>query len=252
MFMTLLKKELREQRRTHRLLIFLAAFTLIGLLSPLIARYTPVLLRSIPDLPAGLAELIPDPSIKDVVDQYLKNFSQIGLLLVVVLTMGLVAQEKERGTAAMLFSKPVRRATFVLGKWLASLSSLLAGLALAAVGCLLYTYILFGPLPVADFLALNALLAVFLGVYLTLALAGSTLARSQSMGALAAFVLVVVVLVLGSVPRLGDYMPGQLLAGGHALLMGGSFDAWPALAGSLVLAGLALLGACLFIEREEL
>jgi len=252
MFMTLLKKELREQRRTHRLLIFLAAFTLIGLLSPLIARYTPLLLRSIPDLPAGLAELIPDPTVKDVVDQYLKNFSQIGLLLVIVLTMGLVAQEKERGTAAMLFSKPVRRAAFVLGKWLASLSSLLAGLVLAAAGCLLYTFILFEPLPVADFLALNALLAVFLGVYLTLALAGSTLARSQSMAAVAAFILVVLVLVLGSVPWVGDYMPGKLLAGGQSLLMGGSFDAWPALVGSLVLAGLALLGACLYIEREEL
>lgn len=252
MFLTLLKKELREQRRTHRLLIFLAAFALIGLLSPLAARYTPLLLRSIPDIPAGLAELIPDPTIKDAIDQYIKNFSQIGLLLVIVLTMGLVAQEKERGTAAMLFSKPVRRAAFVLGKWLASLSSLLAGLALAAAGCLLYTFILFEPLPVADFLALNALLAVFLGVYLTLALAGSALARSQSMGAVAAFVMVILVLILGSLPRVGDYMPGQLLAGGQALVMGGSFDAWPALAGSLVLAGLALLGACLFIEREEL
>ena len=252
MFLTLLKKELREQRRTHRLLIFVAAFTLIGLLSPLVARYTPVLLRSIPDLPAGLAELIPDPSVKDALDQYVKNFSQIGLLLVIVLSMGLIAQEKERGTAAMLFSKPVRRASFVLGKWLAALSSLLAGLALAAAGCLLYTWILFEPLPLAEFLALNALLAVFLGVYLTLALTGSALARSQSMGAVAAFGLVVLVLVLGSVPRLGDYLPGRLLAGGEALVMGGTFEAWPALAGSLALIGLALLGACLFIEREEL
>ena len=252
MFLTLLKKELREQRRTHRLLIFVAAFTLIGLLSPLVARYTPVLLRSIPDLPAGLAELIPDPSVKDALDQYVKNFSQIGLLLVIVLSMGLIAQEKERGTAAMLFSKPVRRASFVLGKWLAALASLLAGLALAATGCLLYTWILFDPLPLAEFLALNALLAVFLGVYLTLALTGSALARSQAMGAVAAFGLVVLVLVLGSVPRLGDYLPGRLLAGGEALVMGGTFEAWPALLGSLALIGLALLGACLFIEREEL
>ena len=252
MFITLLKKELREQRRTHRLLIFIAGFTIIGLLSPLIARYTPLLLRSIPDIPAGLADLVPDPTLKDAVDQYLKNFSQIGLLLVIVLTMGLIAQEKERGTAAMLFSKPVRRSAFVLGKWLASLASLLAGLLLAAASCLLYTFILFEPLPVADFLALNALLAVFLGVYLTLALAGSALARSQSMGAVAAFVLVICVLVLGSIPGLGDYMPGQLLTSGQALVMGEPFDAWPALVGSLLLAGLALLGACLFIEHEEL
>lgn len=251
MILTLFKKELREQRRTHRLLIILAGFALIGLLSPLIARYTPLLLRSIPDVPAGLAALIPDPTVKDVVDQYIKNFSQIGLLLVIVLSMGLIAQEKERGTIAMLFTKPVRRWGFVLGKWLASLAGLLIGLLLAAAGCLLYTYILFESLPVVNFLALNALLAVFLGVYLTLALAGSALARSQSMAAGAAFGLVVLMLILGAIPRLGEYMPGQLLAWGWALVMGEQFSAWPALVVSLGLIGLSLLGACLYLEREE-
>ena len=201
--------------------------------------------------PAGLAALIPDPSVKDVVDQYLKNFSQIGLLLVIVLSMGLIAQEKERGTIAMLFTKPVQRWGFVLGKWLASLSGLLIGLFLAAAGCLVYTYILFEPLPVVNFLALNALLAVFLGVYLTLALAGSALARSQSMAAGAAFGLVVLLLVLGAIPQLSDYMPGQLLAWGWALVMGEQISAWPALVVSLALIGLSLLGACLYLEREE-
>jgi ABC-2 type transport system permease protein len=251
MIPTLLKKELREQRRTHRLLIYLAGFTLIGMLSPLIARYTPVLLRSIPDVPAGLAALIPDPTINDVVAQYVKNFSQIGLLLVIVLSMGLIAQEKERGTIAMLFTKPLQRWGFVLGKWLASLTGMLIGLLLAAAGCLLYTYILFEPLPVVSFLALNALLAVFLGVYLTLALAGSAVARSQPMAAGAAFGLMVLLLVLGAIPRLSEYLPGRLLAWGTALVIGEEFSAWPALVVSLMIIGLTLLGACLFLEREE-
>jgi len=252
MFPTLLKKELREQRRTHRLLIFVVAFALIGLMSPLIARYTPLLLRSIPDVPAELAAIIPDPTLKDAVDQYTKNFSQLGLLLVIVLTMGIIAQEKERGTAGMLFTKPVRRSAFVLAKWLASMGSLLAGLLLAAVGCLFYTWILFEPLPIGGFLALNALLMVFLGFFMTLALTGSALARSQPMAAGYAFALVVVALILGALPRLGEYMPGRLMAWGWGLVMGGAASAWPALIVSLGLTGLALLAACLYLEKEEL
>ena len=252
MFPTLLKKELREQRRTHRLLIFMAGFALIGLLSPIIARYTPMLLRSIPDVPAELVAIIPDPTLKDAVDQYAKNFSQLGLLLVVVLTMGTIAQEKERGTAGMLFTKPVRRSAFVLGKWLASMGSLLAGLLLAAVGCLVYTWILFEPLPVGEFLALNAMLAVFLGFFLTLALTGSALARSQPMAAGFAFALVVAALALSAIPRVGDYMPNKLIGWGWSLVMGGEASAWPALFVSLGLMGLSLLVACLYIEREEL
>jgi ABC-2 type transport system permease protein len=151
----------------------------------------------------------------------------------------------------MLFTKPVRRAAFVLGKWLASLTGLVAGLILAAAGCFVYTLILFEPLPAGQFLALNALLAVYLGFYLTLALTGSALARSQPTAAGFAFGLAALSFVLGAIPRVGDYMPGRLLAWGEALLLGEPFSAWPALIVTVGLAGLALLVACLYMERQE-
>ena len=45
MFRTLLAKEFLEQRRTSKLWIFLAVFFIVGCISPLLAKYTPDLLR---------------------------------------------------------------------------------------------------------------------------------------------------------------------------------------------------------------
>ena len=59
MFRTLLAKEFLEQRRTSKLWIFLAVFFIVGCISPLLARYTPDLLRSIPNIPPEFARSHP-------------------------------------------------------------------------------------------------------------------------------------------------------------------------------------------------
>jgi ABC-2 type transport system permease protein len=249
---TLLAKEFLEQRRTYRVFILGAVLLVFGLISPVLAKYTPLLLRSIPNLPAGLAGIIPEATLRDAVGQYIKNISQFGVFLVIIFSMGVIAQEKERGTAAMLLTKPVRRSAMVLAKWVAGMASLLVGLAVAAIGCALYTALLFEPLPLGGFLALNALMAVFLSVFLTVALLASALARSQAAAAGIAFGGLLLLLVLASIPRLGEIMPNQLLGWGEALVLGGNTTAWTALAVSIGIIALSLAGACLRLEREEI
>ncbi|MEA3440407.1 MAG: ABC transporter permease subunit, partial [Chloroflexota bacterium] len=229
MLRTLFKKEFRGAWRTYRLPITLAVLLAIGLISPLLAKYTPVILRSVPDMPAALADLIPEPTVGEAVAQYIKNISQFGVLLVIVVTMGIVAGERERGTAVMLLTKPVRPSAVILAKWLSAMLGLLMGLALAAGGCALYTMLLFEPIDAGAFLALNGLLYVFLGVSLTLALLASTLATTQALAAAGAFGLLVVMLILGALPRIGEYMPGELLSWGGTLFMDGGNSGWAAL-----------------------
>ncbi len=248
---TLLSKEFLEQRRTYRLFILGAVLLVFGLLSPVAAKYTPLIAR-IPGVPAGLAAIFPEPTLRDAVGQYVKNISQFGVLLVIIFTMGVIVQEKEHGTAAMLLTKPVRRSAMVLSKWIAGMGSLLVGLAVAAIGCALYTALLFQPLPLLGFLALNALIAVFLGVFLSVSLLASALARSQAVAAGIAFGGLVLLLVLAAIPRLGEVMPNQLLGWGESLVLGGNTTAWSALAVSIGIIALSVLGACLRLEREEI
>jgi ABC-2 type transport system permease protein len=252
MFRTLLAKEFREQWRTWKMIVFLAVFLITGIISPILAKYTPELLKMVPDLPAGLADLIPAPTVADSVAQYLKNTEQFGILLVILFTMGVVAQEKERGTAAMLLTKPVSRSAVILAKWLSGMIILLTGLLVGGLACLAYTAVLFAPIPFGAFWTLNLLLFVTLGVYLTVALMASTLARSQSIAAAGAFGGLIVLLIVGSIPRVSDFMPGQLVAWGSSLVLKGDITAWPALGVSVGIIVLALVIACLRFEREEI
>ena len=252
MLRTLLAKEFREQWRTWKMVVFMAVFLITGISSPVLAKYTPALLKSIPNLPAGLADFIPTPTLADSVAQYLKNTEQFGILLVILLTMSVMAQEKERGTAAMLLTKPISRSAVILAKWLTGMTMLLAGLLVDGLACLAYTAVLFEPLPFGAFWILNLLLLVNLGVYLTVALMASTLARTQAMAAAGAFGGLVVLIILGSIPRLGDSMPGQLANWGSSLVLKGDITAWPALGVAAAMIALALIIACLRLEREEI
>jgi ABC-2 type transport system permease protein len=252
MMRVLLAREVREQWRSWKLVVFVSVFLVSGIMSPLLAKYTPDLLRSVPNLPAGLAELIPVPSLADSVAQYLKNTVQFGILLVILLIMGSVAQEKERGTAAMLLSKPVSRSAVILAKWLAGMGCLGAALAVGGLACLVYTAVLFEMLPIGAYWLMSLLLWVELGVYLSLALLASTLARSQSTAAIGAFGSLVVMLILGSLPGISDHMPGRLAAWGSSLVLGGDVSAWSALGVAIGIIVVSLFIACLRFEREEI
>ena len=252
MFRTLLAKEFLEQRRTSKLWIFLAVFFIVGCISPLLARYTPDLLRSIPNIPPEFADLVPEPSVKDSIDQYAKNASQFGVLLVIVLTMSAIAQERERGTAAMLFSKPVKRSAFVLSKWLAGMATLTASVILGSIVCAVYTTLLFSPPPLGEYLIFNLMLLLFLVVYLSLALLASALARNQGMAAAMAFGLLAVMLVLSSLPRISNYSPAGLVSWGATSVFGESTSNWPALIISLVIVVGCVLIASFHLDRQEI
>jgi ABC-2 type transport system permease protein len=248
----LLRKEFKEDWRTARYIVLGALFLVMGFGSPLLAKYTPELMRLIPDVPAELMAMIPPPTLHDAIGQYTKNNLQFGALIVVLLGMGLVAQEKERGTAAMLLTKPVIRTHVILAKWLALMVGLTVSLALSAAAAAYYTMLLFEPLPLWEFALLNVMMLVFFGLYFTAALFASTLARTQAQAAGGAFGLLAILLLAGSLPRIGDFLPGKLIGWGESAVLGASEPAWMALWVSLILMAVLLAAACWIFEKQEI
>lgn len=250
-FITVFRKEMLEQGRTYRLLIVAAVFVAFGLSSPALAKFTPELLKSIPGVPGGIQAFFPTPTVADAVGQYIKNMSQFGVLLALLMTMGVVVQEKERGTAAFFLTRPVSRNTFLLAKFASMTVAFVVSLAVAALGCWYYTYILFEPLAWGPFLALNGLMLIVFLVYMALSLLGSTIARSNGIAVGLAFLSLVVIAGIGALPTIGDYFPGRLFSWGASLVLKGTDTAWPALWISLGIILAALLAACLVFRRQE-
>jgi ABC-2 type transport system permease protein len=250
-FLTVLRKELLEQWRTYRFLIVAAVMVLFGLISPLLAKLTPELLKSIPDLPPGLAATIPVPTLADAVGQYLKNMSQFGILLALLVSMGVVVQEKERGTAAMMLTRQVSRETFVLAKFVGLALSFSAALLFAAIGCWYYTYFLFGRMAWGPWLGLNALMLLVFLVYTAAALLCSTLARTQSAAAGLALGALILIAGVGALPRLNEYLPGRLFGWGGSLILGVNDPSWGAVWVSLGMVVVFLAAAILIFRRQE-
>jgi ABC-2 type transport system permease protein len=251
-FITVFRKEMTEQWRTYRFLIMAAVLAAFGLASPLLAKFTPEMMKAIPGVPPELLAAIPKPTVADAIAQYVKNMSQFGIILALLMTMGIVVQEKERGTAAFFLTRPVSRETFLLAKFAALAVAFIASLSLAAIGCWYYTLVLFEPLAWGPFLALNGLMLVVFLVYVALALLASTIARSNGMAAGLAFMALVLIGLIGGLPTIGDYFPGRLFSWGMTLLLGGKDSAWPALWISLGIIAVALLAAGLIFRRQEI
>jgi len=247
----MLRKELLEQWRTRRLLVVAVVFTALGIGSPLLARYTPELVKAL----AGdqFQIVLPPPTAADAVSQFLKNVGQAGVLSAILLAMGSVAVEKERGTAALLLTKPVSRAAFLLAKLLAIASTLLVGLLLAAIGGYYYTAILFEALPPLGWAAMAGLLLLGLVAYASLAFLGSALTRSSLAAAAIGIGALIVLAVVSALPTVGPFTPGGLNAPGAALAVGKDAGG---VVGPLVvnLAGIAAIFgiAWLAFRRQEL
>ncbi|MCC7353100.1 MAG: ABC transporter permease [Anaerolineae bacterium] len=251
-FGVLLRKELLELWRTYKMLAMGLVFLLFGLLSPAMAKLTPELLKMVGTSQPGVVIQIPPPTTVDALDQYLKNLTQLCTLVLILVAMGVVARERERGTAVLTLSKPVGRGAFLAAKF-ASLAALLAGsLVVSAAFCYLYTVLLFGSLDAWLFLQANLLLAEYLLVILALTFLGSTLLRSQLAAGGLAFGLWMATGILGALPRIGKVMPGELVGWAAALSRGLVQTAWPAVWGGLALIVLCLAVSWLSFRGQEL
>ncbi len=181
-FRVLLLKELLEAWRTRRLQAMLILFVLIGIVSPLTARYLPEILRAalgsqFPSIP------IPTPTAADAVDQLQKNLGQLGAFAAIVLAMGAVAAEKERGTAAFVLTKPATRGAFLGAKLVAQGVVLAVATVVAIALGWAYTAVLFGPPPLGGWVALAALSWLGLATWASITFLASTVSGSSAAAA---------------------------------------------------------------------
>jgi ABC-2 type transport system permease protein len=249
-FAVLLIKEITEQWRTGRLPVVAVIFLLFGLASPVLAKYTPDIVK----LAASSIDIhVPTPTIKDAVAQLIKNLSQVGVLTAILLAMGSVAGEKESGTAAFVLVKPVSRFAFIAAKFSGLALTMAAAVILSGSAAYLYTELLFEPLSVLGFAA--ACLVILLGLLEIAAVTflGSTLVRSPIPAAGIGLVALVIAGIVSSLPNVGHFTPFGLneLAMNLALQQTATGWDWPlvANAGFVVI---ALAASWLAFRRQEI
>ncbi|MEO8247476.1 MAG: ABC transporter permease subunit [Chloroflexota bacterium] len=250
-FGPLLGKELREQWRTRRLLVVGVVFVAFGITSPLLARYTQELVRALAGDQFQLT--LPDPTQADAVSQFLKNIGQTGALAAVLLAMGSVATEKERGIAALILSKPASRSAYLAAKLVAIATTLGIGVILAAIGAFVYTAILFETPSISGWLGMTVLVLLSLVVYAAITFLGSALFNSAVAAGAFGLAGIVLTAVVGAIPSVASVTPGALnTVAGEVALGRAAADVPSAVVANVVLVSVASVGAWLAFRRQEL
>ncbi|UCH43683.1 MAG: ABC transporter permease subunit [Dehalococcoidales bacterium] len=246
-FLVLLKKELKYQVRTYRLLTMVAVFFIFGLATPLLFHYLPELMPE-----SEIQIQLPQFTTTDVVNEYLDTVGQIGMIATILVAMSAVARERELGTAAMTLSKPVGSGAFIAAK-LASLALVfIAGIIIGALGCYLYTMVLYGDLKPENFFTANLVIGLYLLFCLAFTVMCSSFFKSQLAAGGLALVCLISLTVSSGLPIIKDYSPGALMAWSREIASGAGSNHWGVLIVSLVLIALTVPAGWQVFKRKEL
>ncbi len=228
-FWVLVMKELLEAWRTRRLPAIAGVFIIVvGIISPLTARFLPEILKAA--LGSQLSIPIPTPTALDAVVQVQKNVGQLGALAAIVLSMGAIATEKERGTAAFLLTKPASRGAFIAAKLVALGAVLGVATVMAMVVAWGYTSVLFELQPIVGWLDLALLAWLSLAVWASITFLASTVSGSAMAAAGFGVLALVGLSLIAIVPQAARFLPAGLDEPARVLAIG--VNTHPAAAGT--------------------
>jgi ABC-2 type transport system permease protein len=212
------KKEFTESVRTYKLLILLAVFLLFGMMSPLLAKFTPEILKSVGL--SGMEFTVPEPTAMDSWTQFFKNVGQMGMLVLVIVFSGIMANEFSRGTLVNVLTKGLKRHTVIFSKLTAATLLWTASYVLCFATTYSYTAYFW------DIGELNHGFLAFFSPWLfgllliTLLILGGTLLKTFLGSLLFTGGAVIVMTLLNIAPKLYKYNPVALCGDNTALLTG--------------------------------
>lgn len=216
------KKELLEQIRTYKLLIFFAAFLMFGLMSPLLARLMPNILSSM-DM-GGIKLELSSPTVMDAYAQFFKNLTQMGILVLLLVFGGSLSGEFVKGTLLQILAKGLSRTAVLLAKYTAAVLLWTGGFLLSVIINYIYTVYLFdkGYLPN---LSLSLFCLWLFGMFLiSLIFLSSTIAPG-AFGGLILTVIALAAMLMGNVFNSVAKFNPVTLASVNTELLNGTIDA---------------------------
>ena len=220
-----LQKEWMEFFRKKRFLGLAAVFLMFAFSSPILARFMLEFLAMLVPGEEMFQMLLPTPAWTDSYTQFYGNIEQMGSITMIVLFMGVILSEKQRGTADLMFTKGLSRMSFVLSKFTVLAVSVFVTTMISVLIVFGYTFLLFDTAGNFGSVLLGGFIFfLFFLLLLALIILCSTFAKTNASAALFAFLGFLGILFISSIPRIGTYLPGRLLSHSRMITFGETPD----------------------------
>jgi len=251
-FAAFLRKEALETRKTWRLWVLPGVLVFLGLTTPILAAVTPTILKMTAERTPGVVIRFPEPTAMDAYLQFMGNLAQLALLVVIITGASAVAGERRAGTAALVLTKPLSRASFVSAKAVSGLVVLGLATVLGTALCIAVTIPLFDASHIARFVESVAVWFVLAAMFANLMVLLSAALDRQAVAAGAGIAIYVLLFVLTGFPLVRDRTPAGLLSANDALLKGRDVALALPLTITVALAVAFVIAAVWAFRRKEL
>lgn len=200
----LYRKEMKEMMRNYKLLWIPIVFILLGVMQPVSSYYMPEILDAFGNLPEGTILEMPIPTGEEVLMSVLSNYGLLGVLILVLGSMGVVSAERQSGVAGMVMIKPVPYAAYILSKWAGLLTITLVSLFIGFAASWYYTSLLIEQVAFERIFQGVAIYSIWLVFVVTLTLFFSTIMKGNGS---VAFVTIFVVFAISTITSIvGKYL----------------------------------------------
>ncbi|GKX27652.1 ABC transporter permease [Vallitalea longa] len=215
-FMAFTRKEIMDYTRTYKLMILLMVFLFFGFLNPIIAKLTPEMLKAF--MPEGIMISLPEPTVFDCWTQFFKNVTQMGIILVVIMFSGIMANELIKGTLINMLTKGLKRKTVILSKFTASVIVWTICYYTSFVVTSLYSKLFWEETQVANLFFSVTCAWIFGLLLIVFLILGGVIFRNNYGGLLFTVIIVAIMFILNIMEPIAKFNPLQLVTVNMSLL----------------------------------
>lgn len=253
--MTLFKKELLEITRSLKWVWVPLTFVLLAIMDPLTTYYMPQIMESVGGMPEGAVFDIPTPSPEDAIMMSLGQLSSLGVLIITLISMGVIAGERENGITELILVKPVSYLNYILAKWSALMVLTWVSLSAGLLFSWYYVNLLFGSFSFMILVKTVLFYGFWLTLVITLAIFYNTLFKKQGV---VAFVTIATIMLFSLITQIfGKFMlwsPINLSHHIHDMLIFDNISSDLIITSliTIVLVGLLLLSSIHLLKTKEI
>ncbi|MFC4025732.1 ABC transporter permease [Oceanobacillus longus] len=200
---TLFKKEMVESWRNKKLIWVPLVMILLAIMDPISNYYMPQIMEAVGGLPDGTVFELPDFAPAEVVMMSLSQFSTLGVLIIVLISMGTIAGERKSGISELILVKPVSYSNYITAKWAALLILVWVSFILGMLASWYYINILYGSLSFGDFLLISCFYGLWLAFVVTLSIFYNSMIKTPG---LVAFLTILTIMVMKGVTQVFNHL----------------------------------------------
>lgn len=149
---TIYRKEIIYFWRSKQFVWLPIVLMIFAVLDALSYYYLPEIIQWSGGLPEGTVFEATSLEAYDAVMMGIDQLSFIGSLIIIAISMGVIAKERQAGLAEIIFTKPIHPATYIMAKWFALITITTFSLFLALLFNWIYVNELFGAIAFQQFI----------------------------------------------------------------------------------------------------